>query len=119
MAGAHVPRRDDHIGRWRFGRRRSVCPRHLVQRVRHGSGAADQLWFPFLNFGAGGFFGCLGLSWATSKLDEKPALARVVRLALDWSGCRKEQEEAGNDKLLEGLSLLVGLAVLMLWIHFR
>ena len=74
---------------------------------------------PFLNFSVGGFFGCLGLFCVTGKLDEKPALPRVVQLTVDWSGRRKEQEEAGDDKFLGGVSLLVGLAVPMLWIHFR
>ncbi len=74
---------------------------------------------PFLNFSVGVFFGCLALFWVISKLDERPALARVAQLTIDWSGRRRDQEEAGNDKLLGALSLLVGLAVLMLWVHFR
>ena len=65
------------------------------------------------------FIGCLVLFWLVSKLDEKPVLARVVDLTVDWQGRRRDAQAAGGERLLGGLSILVGLAVLMLWFNFR
>lgn len=68
----------------------------------------------FLNYSCGVFAGCLILFWVVSKLDEKPVVARIAGLTVDWS-TRGEP----SDKLLGWLSTAVGLAVLMLWFHFR
>lgn len=73
----------------------------------------------FLNYSVGVFFGCLVLFWVVSKLDEKPVLARVAALTVDWEGRRRAAEATGSERLLGGLSVLVGLAVLMLWFNFR
>ena len=73
----------------------------------------------FLNFSVGVFFACLVLFWCVSKLDERPALARVAGLTLDWERLVQGEDQGGNQRLLGSLTLVVAAAVLMLWVYFR
>ena len=54
-----------------------------------------------------------------SKLDEKPVAARIAGLTFDWQRRSSEGAAAGTERLLHVMTALVGLAVLMLWFHFR
>ena len=74
---------------------------------------------PFLNYSVGVFAACLALFWIVSKLDEKPVAARIAGLTFDWHGRSGEGAGAGTEKLLQAMTVLVGLSVLMLWFYFR
>ncbi len=74
---------------------------------------------PFLNYSVGVFFGCLLLFWVVSKLDQKPVVARVAELTVDWQTWNKTGGNAATDRLLSILSVAIGMAVLMLWVYFR
>lgn len=74
--------------------------------------------FSFLNFSVIVFFGCIALIWLVSKLDEAPPLARIAELTLDWSG-RNGSAAVGDARLAKVLTGVIGLAILMLWFHFR
>lgn len=79
----------------------------------------DLVQVSFLNYSVGVFVGCLALFWIVSKLDQKPVAARVAELTVDWAGRRKAAEADGSERMLGGLSVVVGLAVLLLWFNFR
>jgi len=74
---------------------------------------------PFLNYSVAVFAACLALFWVVSKLDERPAAARIAGLTYDWHRRLSEAEGAGTEKLLQVMTALVGVAVLMLWFYFR
>ncbi len=74
---------------------------------------------PFLNYSVGVFCGCLALFWCVSKLGERPLAARIAGLTFDWQRGTGTEGDSRGEKLLGAMTVVVGLAVLMLWFHFR
>ncbi|MBI1356453.1 MAG: sodium/solute symporter [Acidobacteria bacterium] len=77
--------------------------------------------YSFLNFSVYVFVFCLGLMVAVSKLGEKPLLAQVERLTVDWTSWRAAEQEmsAAEQRRLSAASATVAVAILALWFHFR
>ncbi len=74
--------------------------------------------FSFLNFSVIIFALCVGLMIGVSKLGERPPLARIADLTLEWGG-RREEISAGMRGLMTAASWSVAFVVLALWFHFR
>ena len=71
----------------------------------------------FLNYSVAVFAACLVLFWTVSKLGERPVAATIAGLTVSWSRERTAGDRE-HERLLGVLSVAVGLAVLMLWVHF-
>ncbi len=73
--------------------------------------------FSFLNFSVMVFFGCVVLMIAVSSIGEKPVLARIAGLTLDWAAERDLDPVA--ERRMAVATGIVACAVLVLWHHFR
>ena len=74
--------------------------------------------FSFLNFSVIVFFLCVALMVGVSRFGEKPVLARIAGLTLDWSGAERTAEPAAQTRMTVA-TVLVACTVLILWYHFR
>ncbi len=74
---------------------------------------------PFLNFSVGVFAVCLLMMYFISKLGDRTIGSHVAGLTIDWSGREASGSATASDRQLAVLSGVVGLAVLVLWFHFR
>ena len=78
--------------------------------------------YSFLNFSVLVFAFCLALMVGVSKLGERPLLARIERLTVDWAGQRaveQRQVSETQQRWLSAASFTVAAAILALWFHFR
>ncbi len=73
--------------------------------------------FSFLNFSVIVFFLCVGLMVVVSQISEKPVMARIAGLTLDWSSERSLDPAA--ERRMAVATAAVACAVLILWHHFR
>ena len=74
---------------------------------------------PFLNYSVGVFFCCLMMMYGVSKLGERSISSHVAGLTIDWAGREASGAATASDRQLAAISSVVGLAVLVLWFHFR
>ena len=72
--------------------------------------------FSFLNFSVIVFFVCVGLMIAASLAGERPAEEKVAGLTLEWG---KAGANPGSRRFPAMVTAGIGLAVVLLWFHFR
>ncbi len=59
------------------------------------------------------------MMFVISKLGDRTISSHVAGLTIDWSGREASGAATASDRQLAVLSGVVGLAVLVLWFHFR